>query len=159
MPFIGEQQLPGQIGTFLAILSFVSSLLATIAYFRATQSKNPIEQQNWKRIARSAFLAEIISVIGIFVSLYLIISNHRFEYKYAWQHSNLQLPMQYILACFWEGQEGSFLLWSFWHCVLGGIIILREKEWEAPVMTTISFAQVALAFISSILKWAATHLC
>lgn len=145
MPFIGEQQLPGQIGTFLAVLSLVSSLFATIAYFKATQSKNLVEQLNWKRIARSAYLAEIISVIGIFISLYFIISHHRFEYKYAWQHSNYQLPMQYILACFWEGQEGSFLLWSFWHCILGGIIILREKEWEAPVMTTISFAQFALA--------------
>ncbi|MEJ8819713.1 cytochrome c biogenesis protein CcsA [Lacibacter sp. H407] len=145
MPFIGEQLLPGQIGNFLAVLSFVASLLATIAYFKATQSHIPTVQQNWKRIARVSFLAEIISVIGIFVALYFIISNHRFEYKYAWQHSNYQLPMQYILACFWEGQEGSFLLWSFWHCVLGGIIILREKKWEAPVMTTISFMQFALA--------------
>ena len=145
MPFIGEQLLPGQIGTFLAILSLVSSLLATIAYFKATQSKLIAEQQNWKRIARAAYLAEIVSVIGIFATLYVIISNHQFEYKYAWQHSNYELPMQYILACFWEGQEGSFLLWSFWHCVLGGIIILREKQWEAPVMTTISFAQFALA--------------
>lgn len=145
MPFIGEQLLPGQIGNFLAILSFVASLLATIAYLKATQSHIPTVQQSWKRIARVSFLAEIISVIGIFIALYFIISNHRFEYKYAWQHSNYQLPMQYILACFWEGQEGSFLLWSFWHCVLGGIIILREKKWEAPVMTTISFMQFALA--------------
>ncbi len=145
MPFIGEQLLPGQIGNFLAILSFVASLLATIAYFKATQSQTPSVQQSWKRIARVSFLAEIISVIGIFIALYFIISNHRFEYKYAWQHSNYQLPMQYILACFWEGQEGSFLLWSFWHCILGGIIILREKKWEAPVMTTVSFMQFALA--------------
>ncbi|NCU02430.1 MAG: cytochrome c assembly protein, partial [Chitinophagaceae bacterium] len=97
MPFIGEQLLPGQIGTFLAILSFVASLLATIAYFKATQSQIPSEQQAWKRIARYSFLAEIISIIGIFASLYFIISNHRFEYKYAWQHSNYQLPMEYIL--------------------------------------------------------------
>ena len=145
MPFIGEQLLPGQIGNFLAILSFVASLLATVAYFKATQSQIPNVQQTWKRIARVSFLAEIISIIGIFAVLYFIISNHRFEYKYAWQHSNYQLPMQYILACFWEGQEGSFLLWSFWHCILGGIIILREKKWEAPVMVTISFMQFALA--------------
>lgn len=145
MPFIGEQLLPGQIGNFLAILSFVASLLATVAYFKATQSQIPSEQQSWKRIARVSFLAEIIAIIGIFAVLYFIISNHRFEYKYAWQHSNYQLPMQYILACFWEGQEGSFLLWSFWHCVLGGIIMLREKKWEAPVMVTISFMQFALA--------------
>ena len=145
MPFIGEQLLPGQIGNFLAILSFVASLLATVAYFKATQSQIPSEQHSWKRIARVSFLAEIIAIIGIFAVLYFIISNHRFEYKYAWQHSNYQLPMQYILACFWEGQEGSFLLWSFWHCVLGGIIMLREKKWEAPVMVTISFMQFALA--------------
>jgi len=145
MPFIGEQLLPGQIGNFLAILSFVASLLATVAYFKATQSQIPTVQQSWKRIARISFLAEIVAIIGIFAVLYFIISNHRFEYKYAWQHSNYQLPMQYILACFWEGQEGSFLLWSFWHCVLGGIIILREKKWEAPVMTSISFMQFALA--------------
>ena len=145
MPYSGEQLLPGQIGTFLAIVSFVASLLATIAYFKATQAQIPAQQQSWKRIARGAFLAEIMSVVGIFIALYFIISNHRFEYKYAWQHSNYQLPMQYILACFWEGQEGSFLLWSFWHCILGGIIFLREKKWEAPVMTTVSFMQFALA--------------
>jgi cytochrome c-type biogenesis protein CcmF len=143
--FTGEQLLPGQLGHFLAILSLVSSLLATITYFKAVQAKRIADAQSWKRIARGAFIAEIISVFGIFVTLYFIVYNHRFEYKYAWQHSNYQLPMQYILSCFWEGQEGSFLLWSFWHCVLGGIIIWREKEWEAPVMTTISFAQFVLA--------------
>jgi cytochrome c-type biogenesis protein CcmF len=145
MPFIGEQLLPGQVGNFLAVLSLVSSLLATIAYFKATQSKNITEQFSWKRIARVSFAAEIFSVIGIFITLYTIISNHKFEYMYAWKHSNYQLPMQYILACFWEGQEGSFLLWSFWHCILGAVIVWREKEWEAPVMTTISFMQFALA--------------
>jgi cytochrome c-type biogenesis protein CcmF len=145
MPFTGEQLLPGQVGNFLAILSLISSLLATIAYFKATQSNTLTEQLSWKRIARVSFAAEIFSVIGIFVTLYFIISNHKFEYMYAWKHSNYQLPMQYILACFWEGQEGSFLLWSFWHCVLGAIIIWREKEWEAPVMTTVSFMQFSLA--------------
>jgi cytochrome c-type biogenesis protein CcmF len=145
MPFTGEQLLPGQVGNFLAIVSLVSSLLATIAYYKATQSKNITDQLTWKRIARVSFIAEVFSVVGIFLTLYFIISNHKFEYMYAWKHSNYQLPMQYILACFWEGQEGSFLLWSFWHCVLGCIIMWREKEWEAPVMTTISFMQFALA--------------
>ncbi len=143
--FIGEQLLPGQIGQFLAVLSLIASLLATIAFYKASVTTDLLQQQNWKRIARTAFVAEIVSVIGIFVTLYFIISNHKFEYAYSWKHSNLALPMQYVLSCFWEGQEGSFLLWSFWHCILGGIIIWREKEWEAPVMTTISFAQFALA--------------
>jgi len=53
--------------------------------------------------------------------------------------------MKYIFSAFWEGQEGSFLLWSFWHCVLGLILINTSKKWEAPVMTVISFAQFCLA--------------
>ena len=143
--YTGEQLLPGQAGHFLAVLSLVASLLATISFYKATVSKDILQQQSWKRIARISFMAEIFSVLGIFLCLYYLISNHRFEYAYSWKHSNLALPMQYILSCFWEGQEGSFLLWSFWHCVLGGIIIWREKEWEAPVMTTVSFMQFALA--------------
>ncbi|MFT3844151.1 MAG: cytochrome c biogenesis protein CcsA [Lacibacter sp.] len=143
--YTGEQLLPGQIGNFLTVLSLVSSLFATIAYYKSVKGKDIAEQNSWKKIARAAFFTEVASVIGIFITLYYIIYNHRFEYAYAWKHSNLELEMKYILSCFWEGQEGSFLLWSFWHSVLGGIIILREKEWEAPVMVTISFAQFALA--------------
>jgi cytochrome c-type biogenesis protein CcmF len=143
--YTGEQLIAGQAGHFLAILSLIASLLATISFYKATVSKDLLQQQSWKRIARISFITEIFSVVGIFIILYYIISNHRFEYAYSWKHSNLALPMQYIFSCFWEGQEGSFLLWSFWHCVLGGIIIWREKEWEAPVMTTISFMQLALA--------------
>lgn len=143
--FTGEQLFPGNAGHFLAILSFIASFVATWAYFRAAQVTAPADQQSWKRLARAAFVVEIVSVLGIFTMLYVIISNHLFEYKYAWQHSNLALPMQYILSCFWEGQEGSFLLWSFWHCVLGCILILRADAWEAPVMTTLSFMQLMLA--------------
>jgi cytochrome c-type biogenesis protein CcmF len=99
----------------------------------------------WKRLARVFFITEVISVFAVFILLFYIINNHYFEYKYAWQHSSKSLETKYLLSCFWEGQEGSFLLWSIWHCVLGLIFIWREKEWEAPVMTVVSFAQVLLA--------------
>lgn len=136
---------PGNAGHFLAIVSFVASFVATFAYFRSAQLAAPADRQSWKRLARAAFITEIVAVLGIFVMLYIIIANHMFEYKYAWQHSNLALPMQYILSCFWEGQEGSFLLWSFWHAVLGAILIWRGDAWEAPVMSIISFMQLLLA--------------
>jgi cytochrome c-type biogenesis protein CcmF len=98
-----------------------------------------------KKLARFAFITEAVSVIAIFAILFHIISNHLFEYKYAWQHSSRSLEPKYLLACFWEGQEGSFLLWSFWHCMLGLVLIKTGKQWEAPVMTVVSFAQLCLA--------------
>jgi len=67
-----------------------------------------------------------------------------FEYEYVWHHSNAAMRRRYILSCFWEGQEGSFLLWSFWHVVLAAIIRFTSKKWEAPVMTIIMAVQVFL---------------
>ncbi|MBL0273471.1 MAG: cytochrome c biogenesis protein CcsA [Chitinophagaceae bacterium] len=145
MDYIGEHLLPGQLGHFFIVLSLVASLIAAFAYFRSAQSKNEEDATHWKKLARFAFLAEVVSVFAIFGILFYIISNHLFEYKYAWQHSSRSLEVKYLLACFWEGQEGSFLLWSVWHCVLGVILMRTSKKWEAPVMTVVSFAQFCLA--------------
>jgi len=145
MEYIGEHLLPGQIGHFFAILSLVASLIATVAYFKANRMIVPFDKESWLRFARGAFLVETISVFAIFITLYYIISNHYYEYFYAWDHTSRSLQSQYLLASFWEGQEGSFMLWSFWHCVIGWIFIWRTKKWEAPVMTVISFAQFCIA--------------
>jgi cytochrome c biogenesis factor len=145
MNYFGEHLLPGQLGQFFIVLSLVASIVATFAYFKATKSKDVSDAGYWKKLARYAFITETISVIAIFSSLFYIIHNHLFEYRYAWQHSSLALEFKYMLACFWEGQEGSFLLWSFWHCILGLVLIKTSKQWEAPVMTIVSFAQVCLA--------------
>jgi cytochrome c-type biogenesis protein CcmF len=157
MGFIGEHLLPGRLGHFFLLLSLVSSIGATVCYFISVQTSRKMGavpwqklaltsgDVQWKKLARLFFITEVISVFAVFFLLFFIISNHYFEYKYAWQHSARSLEAKYLLSCFWEGQEGSFLLWSIWHCVLGAIFIWREKEWEAPVMTVVSFAQVLLA--------------
>jgi cytochrome c-type biogenesis protein CcmF len=145
MDYIGEHRLPGQLGHFFIVLSLVASLTATFSYFKATQSKTDIDSGYWKKLARYAFIAEAFSVFAVFGILFYIIQQHLFEYKYAWQHSSRSLEVKYLLSCFWEGQEGSFLLWSVWHCVLGLILIKTSKQWEAPVMTVVSFAQFCLA--------------
>lgn len=153
MDYIGEHLLPGKLGHFFIVLSIVSSLIATIAYFmaaRGTSGPSPLHTSNeaseaWKKLARIAFITEVVSVLSIFILLFYIIHNHLFEYHYAWKHSSRSLEFKYLLACFWEGQEGSFLLWSIWHCLLGLVLIKTAKKWEAPVMTVVSFAQFCLA--------------
>lgn len=145
MDYVGELLLPGRLGHFLAVLSFVASLVASFSFFKAVKPESFETGKTWKRIARWAFAAETIAVLGMFATLYYIISSHLFEYKYAWQHSSRSLQVEYLLSCFWEGQEGSFMLWSFWHCMLGWVIIGRGGKWEAPVMGVVSFAQTLLA--------------
>ena len=155
MNYFGEHLLPGKLGYFFLLLSFVSSIGATVSYFISVQKERRAVSGHWldlahggigwKRLGRLFFGLEVLSVFAVFAILFYIISHHYFDYKYAWQHSSRSLESEYLLSCFWEGQEGSFLLWSIWHCVLGGIIIWKEKEWEAPVMVVIAFAQIILA--------------
>ncbi|MFM7223211.1 MAG: cytochrome c biogenesis protein CcsA [Bacteroidota bacterium] len=141
----GEHLLIGQIGMFLTLLAFFSALVAAFSNFRAAGAADAIQEKPWQRLARVSFILNVLSVIGLFVTLYLIIYNHYFEYKYAHQHSKRSLDVQYLLSCFWEGQEGSFMLWAFWNAVLGLLLIRWSKKWEYPVMAIMSMAQVFLA--------------
>jgi cytochrome c-type biogenesis protein CcmF len=145
MKYNGEHLFYGELGHFFAVLSFVASLVATFAFFKASRNNLLEEQRSWLKLARTVFFIETICVFGIFLTLYYIISNHYHEYYYAWNHSSRSLEKKYLFASFWEGQEGSFMLWNMWHCVLGWILIWRSKKWEAPVMTVISFAQVCIS--------------
>lgn len=144
MVYAGEHLLPGQIGHFFVLLSLVASLVAAFAYYKTVRSQNTGERKGWLKLARLSFFTDCFSVFTIFFMLVYMMFNHMFEYKYVWQHSSLSLEPKYILSAIWEGQEGSTLLWTIWHCVLGLIFIAREKKWEAPVMSVVSFAQFFL---------------
>jgi cytochrome c-type biogenesis protein CcmF len=144
MDFIGENLLPGKIGHFFVLLAFMASLLATVGYFTASFKVNITEKQQWLRFARIAFIVETASVCIIFAIIFYICSHHYFEYMYAYKHAAKELESKYLLACIWEGQEGAFLLWTIWHCILGLVLLFKAKDYEAPVMTVINFAQFFL---------------
>lgn len=142
--FVGEQLWLGHLGHFFILLSFCASLLAFLSFFGAEFSLIDTSKKSWNRIARGAFVAHGVSVIGVFVLLFIMILNHLFEYHYAWRHSSRELPIQYIISSFWEGQEGSFLLWQFWLVILGFAGVKWLRNYENPVMGTLSLTQVFL---------------
>jgi len=139
--YVGERLWIGHIGNGFVVLSFVSALLACILFYISAKNKNHLN------FARLAFNLHSISVLGIAGTLFFMLFNHFFEYQYVWQHSNTDMDMKFILSCFWEGQEGSFLLWTFWNVVLGLILKKQLKDglWEIPVMTIFALVQVFLA--------------
>lgn len=135
----------GNLGHFFVITAFVSGLLASFAYWRATLHNGLEARNDWTLNGRASFLIHAAAVIGIIATLFVIIYQHYFEYHYAYTHSSRHLPGQYMISCFWEGQEGSFLLWMFWHAVIGLFFIFSRQAWEAPVMTIFSLVQAFLA--------------
>ncbi len=142
--YIGEHLWIGNIGNSFVILSLITAILSTIAYFFF--AKDNSLNSEWKKFARLSFSLHTISVLGIASTLFYMLFNHYYEFSYVWQHSNNSMPMEYIMSCFWEGQEGSFLLWTFWNVVLGNILRKTiDSHWEAPTMAIYSLVQVFLA--------------
>lgn len=145
--FIGEHLLPGQLGHLFIIISFVSALFSAFCYFSAVKREGVPDGQyrSWMSMARWGFFIHAIGVIAAFGTLYYIISNHLFEYYYAYRHSSKGLQIKYLLSCFWEGSEGSFMLWLLWQAILGFIVIRGKGVLEGRVMVIVALVQAILA--------------
>lgn len=130
----------GQLGHVFVIIAFVTSLLSSYAYFKGRN-----QDQSWTSFGSKIFYVHSVAIFGIIGTLFYLITNHYFEYHYVFSHSSKILPTYYQISCFWEGQEGSFLLWMFWNALLGIILINTNKFWKAPVMFIMSLTQVFLA--------------
>jgi cytochrome c-type biogenesis protein CcmF len=135
----------GNLGHLFVIASLVTSVVAAFAYWKSFYSTDDIKKEGWRKNARTAFYVHGVSVLGVVAVLFVIIYQHYFEYHYAYSHSSLHLPGQYMVSCFWEGQEGSFLLWMFWQAVLGLMLMHTKNGWEAPVMIVFALVQAFLA--------------
>lgn len=142
MEFIGEHTLIGNLGQAFISIAFAAILLAAFSFYKS--ARNEQLKAIWLPVARAAFYTHGLAVIGIISCMFIMIYNHYFEYQYVWQHSSLELPTHYMISCFWEGQEGSFLLWTFWNIILGSILMKTCKTWEPTVLTIVSVIQVFL---------------
>ncbi|MCX8111609.1 MAG: cytochrome c biogenesis protein CcsA [Bacteroidia bacterium] len=109
------------VGSALTVGLWVSGVWGAIAAWEAYKGKS-----SWKRAGWVAWLIHNLTLFGTVGLLLYILLGHRYEFHYAWSHGSRLLPLQYITAALWEGQEGSFLLWMLWHGVLGWAIWLSR---------------------------------
>lgn len=145
MDYIGEHLWVGQLGHALIVLAFVAALLSAIGYGFGVNAKSPELQKSWQNIGRTSFWIHGGSIFAIIGLIFFMMLQRYYEYEYVWGHVSDELPFKYIFSAFWEGQEGSFLLWMFWHVVLGMILMFTAKNWEMPVLSTLSIVQVFLS--------------
>lgn len=129
--YAGEHLWIHYCGRFLVLLALFSALFYLIAFIRNHKDISV----EWIKSLKTAFIIHAVSVIGIIGLLFFMMTQHYYEYQYAWAHVSDELPLKYILSAFWEGQEGSFLLWMFWNCILGFFFFrFRSKLHPAVLM-------------------------
>src|SRR5688572_4980500 len=143
--FQDEQLWAGFIGQVCLLLAFSSILFACISLVQSVRSDTTPTANSWRRLGNIAFILHFIFVFTVIAILFYLFYAHRFEYEYIWRHSSTTMLSKYLLASMWAGQQGSFLLWIFWHGVLGLLIIkLVSARWSAPVLVVIAFLQSIL---------------
>ena len=132
----------GSLGHLFVLAAFVFSFIFLLSFLRSEKSKDQIA---WYKFGRIAFCFHAFFVLASIATLYYIILFDRFEYYYAFQHSSTLLPLYYKISSFWEGQEGSFLLWMFWNVLFGFYFSLKPfTKWNVSVMVVFGYTQFML---------------
>ncbi|GCD76771.1 cytochrome c assembly protein [Thermaurantimonas aggregans] len=130
MNYIGEATWIGEAGRIFTSLAFVTALVSAFFYYLTLKSQNI----DYQKTGRILFYLHTFSVVAIVALMLVMLTGHYFEYDYAWKHTSRNLETKYIFSAFWEGQEGSFILWIFWHAMLFLIFPLARHRFEAPVL-------------------------
>ena len=138
--YIGETLWIGKLGHLAVIIGFIFTLLAAFSFYKA-QTKGDLQ---WKNLGRASLITPSFAVFIVMALLFHIMIGRFYEYHYAFKNVNDDLPFKYIFSAFWADQEGSFLLWMFWHAILGLFILFQRGKWEASVLAVLSFVQFFL---------------
>ena len=136
------------IGNALLSGAFIVSILALITYAVASNSENGRVQ----RLSHLLWGVQGLFIFGSSVALIWLIMTHQFQYYYVWNYTSLDLEAKYLFSAFYGGQEGSFMLWTFFGFLVGlGLIRWTRKPYKAPVMFVMALTQMFL--LSMIVGW------
>lgn len=130
------------IGKFSIYLTFIFSSFSVVTYFLALRGKTQLAL--WGR--RFFYLASLSIFLAAFCLLYLILT-HNFQVAYVFNYSSTTLPLHYLIATFWGGQEGTFLLWIFFGAILGIILTKRSGIFETGNLFFFNLIQLGVMFI------------
>jgi len=139
----------GLLGHLFIVIAFVTVSAAIFAYYQQSKADFEIDKHSWQQFARCSFYIHGLAVLAAVTSLFIILFQHRYDFDYAWQHVANDLPFYFIISAFWEGQEGSFLLWIFWNVIIGWRLLKVSHHWEAKNMMI--FCAIQLFLLSMVL--------
>jgi cytochrome c-type biogenesis protein CcmF len=88
----------------------------------------------WLGVARKAVYLNAAGLVACAGYLWYLILTHQYQFDYVARYSSNDMPLRYIIASFWGGQEGTFLLWALYGGLLALFLRFKAKQYEAPVL-------------------------
>lgn len=139
------------IGSIILSLALASSIIAMVMYYLSYRGYS-----NTLNIGRLAYhLMAMLVIVAAAMLEYLIIT-HQYEYKYVYEYSSNSLHNGILMATFWAGQEGSFMLWLLLTSIIGLILqsySSKRGDLEPRVMAVFGLATTfILVMVSPMFK-------
>jgi cytochrome c-type biogenesis protein CcmF len=99
--------------------------------------------KNTLNISRIAYHGMAMLVIVASVILWQALLTHQYQYKYVYSYSANSLSTGFLVASFWGGQEGSFMLWLLLTSIVGIFLqsyTSKRGDLEPRVMAVFTLA-------------------
>ncbi len=135
------------IGSIVLTLALACSIFTMVMYFLTYKGyKNTL---NYGRIGYHVMAMLVIVAATL---LWHAILTHSYEYKYVYDYSQNSLKTGFLIASFWGGQEGSFMLWLLLTSIVGIILqsyTSKRGDLEQRTMAVFTLATTFLLIMVS----------
>ncbi len=135
------------VGTIFLVIALAFSVMALVMYYLSFKG-----YKNTLNYARISYHGMVMFIIAASTLLWYALLNHQYQYNYVFSYSNNSLDTGFLLASFWGGQEGSFMLWLLISAIIGVILqsyTSKRKELEPQVMAVFTLATTFLLVMVS----------
>ncbi|HEU5422551.1 MAG TPA: heme lyase CcmF/NrfE family subunit [Nitrolancea sp.] len=142
-----------QLGSGALIVAFAITLYGiVVSVLGARRQSSELIQSGIRAVW--GVTALIVVAVGALITAFL---THDFQLVYVAGRSSREMPIHYVLAAFYGGQEGSLLYWSMIAGLLSSLAIFLHRKRDralipyvaATVLTTELFFLVMLNFVAS----------
>ena len=127
---------PGTLAIWAAAVLATVALVSAIRWSRGREAAETTFRLAYHGMTAALALASVFLMIAILL--------HDFRYDYVVRYSSRDLPLLYLIAAFWGGQEGTFLLWALVSALMG-YALFRKRSWEPA--TVMSFYVPTIGFM------------
>ncbi len=135
------------IGSIIISLALASSIIAMVMYFLSYRG-----YENTLNIGRISYHVMAMLVIVAAALLEYLLLTHQYGFKYVYEYSSNDLPKGILMATFWAGQEGSFMLWLLLTSIIGLILqsySSKRGDLEPRVMAVFGLATTFILIMVS----------
>ena len=135
------------IGSVVLTIALACSAFTMVMYFLSYRG-----YRNTLNLGRIGYHLMVVLVIVASTLLWYAILTHSYEYKYVYSYSNNSLKTGFLIASFWGGQEGSFMLWLLLTSIVGIVLqsyTSKRGDLEQRAMAVFTLATTFLLIMVS----------